>query len=107
MDRSIQIALAIGLLLFLLVVMAGIAFNVMALEAYREYQRLGREGKRLSFYDVQFMWLLSPPPSTDPKREAVRQRFLRYQKRSNVIIIGLTVGFGILVLALKAIEDTV
>ncbi len=105
MASSHKLILAICLPIALLTLLMGIAFNVMALEAYREYLRLGEDHRKLSFSDIQFVWVLSPLPSENPKREAVRQKFLRYQKWMNLVILGYLVGAGILVLCLNALGD--
>lgn len=69
-----------------------IGFNVMAVEAYREYMRLGGRKGGLNFSEYQWIWAMSPPYSDDPRREAARQKFLRNQKR---MLWTLVASFGI------------
>lgn len=73
-----------------------IVFHVMAYEAYRAYIRLGGRKGGLTLAEAQFLWIAHPPRSEEPRREAVRQQFLRHRKRmiGTMLVVLLVFGVG-------------
>jgi len=101
METSTQVLLAIGLPVGLLLMLMVIAFQVMALEAYREYKRLGGNKNGLSWREYQFAYTLYLVPSDDPRQEVQREKFNRYRRISTWLGVGFFGLFGIVFLMLK------
>ena len=79
-----------------------IVFQAMTLEAYREFQRLGGNKNGLKLGDTRKIWTVTFPPSIDPKREKVRQKFMKHRKRMVWTFMG-GVGFWTIVALIVAL----